>query len=119
MVNYKDLGLVNTREMFAKAIKGGYVKHGARDNCGDEQYGGKFHKAFCRVFFNACAFQTPNGILFPSEPPRGLSLRQTGGSIAVQDLFKLGVCHPVPVSCMLFHMEKLRLSGQRPLILRR
>ena len=23
MVNYKDLGLVNTREMFAKAIKGG------------------------------------------------------------------------------------------------
>ena len=24
MVNYKDLGLVNTREMFAKAIKGGY-----------------------------------------------------------------------------------------------
>ena len=25
MVNYKDLGLVNTREMFAKAIKGGYA----------------------------------------------------------------------------------------------
>ena len=25
MVSYKDLGLVNTREMFAKAIKGGYV----------------------------------------------------------------------------------------------
>ena len=24
MVNYKDLGLVNTKEMFAKAIKGGY-----------------------------------------------------------------------------------------------
>ena len=24
MVNYKDLGLVNTREMFAKAVKGGY-----------------------------------------------------------------------------------------------
>ena len=24
MINYKDLGLVNTREMFAKAIKGGY-----------------------------------------------------------------------------------------------
>ena len=24
MVNYKDLGLVNTREMFARAIKGGY-----------------------------------------------------------------------------------------------
>ena len=24
MVNYKDLGLVNTRDMFAKAIKGGY-----------------------------------------------------------------------------------------------
>ena len=23
MVNYKDLGLVNTRDMFAKAIKGG------------------------------------------------------------------------------------------------
>ena len=28
MVNYKDLGLVNTRAMFAKAIKGGYaVRH--------------------------------------------------------------------------------------------
>ena len=27
MVNYKDLGLVNTREMFAKAIKGGYASH--------------------------------------------------------------------------------------------
>ena len=25
MVNYKELGLVNTREMFAKAIKGGYA----------------------------------------------------------------------------------------------
>ena len=25
MVNYKDLGLVNTRAMFAKAIKGGYA----------------------------------------------------------------------------------------------
>lgn len=25
MVNYKDLGLMNTREMFAKAIKGGYA----------------------------------------------------------------------------------------------
>ncbi len=25
MVNYKDLGLVNTREMFAKAVKGGYA----------------------------------------------------------------------------------------------
>ena len=25
MVNYKDLGLVNTRDMFAKAIKGGYI----------------------------------------------------------------------------------------------
>lgn len=25
MVNYKDLGLVNTREMFAKAMKGGYA----------------------------------------------------------------------------------------------
>ncbi len=25
MVNYKDLGLVNTREMFARAIKGGYA----------------------------------------------------------------------------------------------
>ena len=25
MVNYKDLGLVNTREMFAKAITGGYA----------------------------------------------------------------------------------------------
>ena len=25
MVSYKDLGLVNTREMFAKAIKGGYA----------------------------------------------------------------------------------------------
>ena len=25
MVNYKDLGLVNTREMFAKALKGGYA----------------------------------------------------------------------------------------------
>ena len=25
MINYKDLGLVNTREMFAKAIKGGYA----------------------------------------------------------------------------------------------
>ena len=25
MVNYKDLGLVNTKEMFAKAIKGGYA----------------------------------------------------------------------------------------------
>ena len=24
MVSYKELGLVNTREMFAKAIKGGY-----------------------------------------------------------------------------------------------
>ena len=27
MVNYKDLGLVNTREMFARAIKGGYAIH--------------------------------------------------------------------------------------------
>ena len=25
MVNYKDLGLVNTKDMFAKAIKGGYA----------------------------------------------------------------------------------------------
>ena len=25
MVNYKDLGLVNTKEMFAKAINGGYA----------------------------------------------------------------------------------------------
>ena len=25
MVNYKDLGLVNTKEMFARAIKGGYA----------------------------------------------------------------------------------------------
>ena len=25
MVNYKDLGLVNKKEMFAKAIKGGYA----------------------------------------------------------------------------------------------
>ena len=25
MVDYKNLGLVNTREMFAKAIKGGYA----------------------------------------------------------------------------------------------
>ena len=25
MVNYKDLGLVNTREMFKKAINGGYA----------------------------------------------------------------------------------------------
>ena len=25
MVNYKDLGLVNTRDMFAKAVKGGYA----------------------------------------------------------------------------------------------
>ena len=26
MVNYKDLGLVNTRDMFARAIKGGYME---------------------------------------------------------------------------------------------
>ena len=25
MVNYKDLGLVNTREMFKRAVKGGYA----------------------------------------------------------------------------------------------
>jgi len=25
MISYKDLGLVNTKEMFAKAIKGGYA----------------------------------------------------------------------------------------------
>ena len=25
MVSYKELGLVNTREMFAKAMKGGYA----------------------------------------------------------------------------------------------
>ena len=25
MVNYKDLGLVNSREIFAKAMKGGYA----------------------------------------------------------------------------------------------
>ena len=25
MVNYKELGLVNTREMFKKAIEGGYA----------------------------------------------------------------------------------------------
>lgn len=25
MINYKDLGLVNTREMFARAIDGGYA----------------------------------------------------------------------------------------------
>ena len=25
MVSYKELGLVNTREMFAKAIEGGYA----------------------------------------------------------------------------------------------
>ena len=28
MVSYKELGLVNTREMFAKAIKGGYASPG-------------------------------------------------------------------------------------------
>ena len=27
MVSYKELGLVNTREMFAKAIKGGSVSY--------------------------------------------------------------------------------------------
>ena len=26
MVNYKDLGLVNTREMFKRAVADGYVK---------------------------------------------------------------------------------------------
>ena len=25
MINYKDLGLVNTRDMFARAVKGGYA----------------------------------------------------------------------------------------------
>ena len=25
MVSYKELGLVNTRDMFAKAVKGGYA----------------------------------------------------------------------------------------------
>ena len=25
MINYKDLGLVNTRDMFARAMKGGYA----------------------------------------------------------------------------------------------
>ena len=25
MVSYKELGLVNTKEMFAKAVKGGYA----------------------------------------------------------------------------------------------
>ena len=25
MVNYKELGLVNTKEMFAKAVEGGYA----------------------------------------------------------------------------------------------
>ena len=25
MISYKDLGLVNTKEMFAKAVKGGYA----------------------------------------------------------------------------------------------
>ena len=25
MINYKDLGLVNTREMFRKAVDGGYA----------------------------------------------------------------------------------------------
>ena len=25
MVNYKELGLVNTKDMFARAIKGGYA----------------------------------------------------------------------------------------------
>ena len=25
MISYKDLGLVNSRELFAKAIKGGYA----------------------------------------------------------------------------------------------
>ena len=32
MVNYKDLGLVNTREMFARAIKGGYAQGGLGEN---------------------------------------------------------------------------------------
>ena len=26
MVNYKDLGLVNTREMFKRAVAGGYAR---------------------------------------------------------------------------------------------
>jgi hypothetical protein len=27
MLSYKELGLVNTRAMFAAAVKGGYVNH--------------------------------------------------------------------------------------------
>ena len=36
MVNYKDLGLVNTKEMFAKAIKGGYAIRSEERRVGKE-----------------------------------------------------------------------------------
>ncbi len=33
MVSYKELGLVNTREMFKKAIEGGYAIQIGRASC--------------------------------------------------------------------------------------
>ena len=55
MVSYKELGLVNTKEMFAKAIKGGYaipafnfnnmidfsIGHGSAFPCHMHIYGGR------------------------------------------------------------------------------
>ena len=45
MVSYKDLGLVNTREMFAKAIKGG-----GGGQPGFAQAGGKDHNGLSVAF---------------------------------------------------------------------
>ena len=44
MVNYKDLGLVNTREMFARAIKGGYAIPAFNFNNMEQKIG----RALCR-----------------------------------------------------------------------
>ena len=38
MVNYKDLGLVNTREMFKKAVAGGYAIPAFNFNGADAGY---------------------------------------------------------------------------------
>ena len=76
MVNYKDLGLVNTREMFAKAIKGGSL--------------------FLRSFFDRLLFpaRSRGGILLPSH---GNALRdQLSDGIGIYLFFML-LCHTLQV----------------------
>ena len=48
MVSYKELGLVNTREMFAKAIKGGYAIPAFNFNNMEQLHGATsgYHQSF-------------------------------------------------------------------------